>query len=61
MAYGKGGKLDWKGCQDSTPSSSTERNPADQPDRKSGGSMDWRGMGDGTPGATSDRDAQVRK
>lgn len=57
----KSGKVDWTGYPDGTPSSSSERNPLDQPEPKSGGKVDWHGMEDGTPGATSDRDSAVKK
>jgi hypothetical protein len=47
MAYG--GKIDWRGCDDGTPSSSTKHDLRDAPEppRPKGG--DWRGMDDGTP------------
>lgn len=45
------GKLDWRGCEDGTPPSSTKNtNLRDVSDNKSAGTGDsWKGMEDGTP------------
>ncbi len=50
MATGYGGKIDWKGCPDSTPPSSTKHDLRDVPDNKGSGSGNsWHGDDDGTP------------
>lgn len=50
MAYSTSGKLDWRGCEDSTPPSSTRHDLRDVPDNKSSGSGNsWHGDNDGKP------------
>lgn len=52
MATYGNGKLDWRGCEDSTPASSAKDNSKGSDSSKSKSGMDWRGDRDSTPSSS---------
>lgn len=49
MAYGSGGKMDWHGECDGTPSSNPKAPLRDMPEPSRPSGSDWKGQPDGTP------------